>query len=75
MMLRSAARTDVGRKRRANEDCYAIAAELGYYAVADGMGGHRAGQLARGVGRTDEPGRAGPEEVEPPGEAHFEIRR
>ena len=46
MILRSAARTDVGRKRRTNEDCYAIAAELGYFVVADGMGGHRAGQLA-----------------------------
>ena len=46
MILRSAARTDVGRRRRANEDCYSIAAELGYFVVADGMGGHRAGQLA-----------------------------
>jgi protein phosphatase len=46
MILRSAALTDVGRRRRANEDCYAIAAELGYFVVADGMGGHRAGQLA-----------------------------
>jgi protein phosphatase len=46
MILRSAARTDVGRRRRANEDSYAIAAELGYFVVADGMGGHRAGQLA-----------------------------
>jgi len=46
MILRSAARTDVGRCRRANEDCYAIAAEMGLYVVADGMGGHQAGQLA-----------------------------
>ena len=46
MILRSAARTDVGRRRRANEDCYAIVAELGYFVVADGMGGHKAGQLA-----------------------------
>jgi protein phosphatase len=46
MILRSAARTDVGRCRRANEDCYAIAAEMGFYVVADGMGGHQAGQLA-----------------------------
>jgi protein phosphatase len=46
MILRSAARTDVGRRRRANEDCYAIEAELGYFVVADGMGGHKAGQLA-----------------------------
>ncbi len=46
MIIRSAARTDVGRRRRANEDSYAIAAELGYFVVADGMGGHKAGQLA-----------------------------
>jgi len=46
MILRSAARTDVGLRRRANEDRYAIAAELGLYLVADGMGGHTAGQVA-----------------------------
>ena len=46
MILTAAARTDVGLRRSANEDCYAIAAELGYFVVADGMGGHKAGQLA-----------------------------
>jgi len=46
MILRSAARTDVGLRRRANEDRYAIAASLGLYLVADGMGGHTAGQVA-----------------------------
>ncbi|HXV37318.1 MAG TPA: Stp1/IreP family PP2C-type Ser/Thr phosphatase [Myxococcota bacterium] len=46
MLLRSAARSDVGSRRRVNEDCYAIAAEFGYFVVADGMGGHQAGQLA-----------------------------
>lgn len=46
MNLRAAARTDVGRKRRGNEDCYAAAADLGLYLVADGMGGHTAGQVA-----------------------------
>lgn len=46
MRLRAAALSDVGLRRRSNEDCYAVAAELGLYLVADGMGGHRAGQLA-----------------------------
>jgi protein phosphatase len=46
MSLRGAARTDVGLRRRANEDTYALAADLGLYLVADGMGGHTAGQVA-----------------------------
>ena len=46
MNLRSAALTDVGRRRKANEDCYALAPDIGLYLVADGMGGHAAGQLA-----------------------------
>jgi protein phosphatase len=46
MLLTAAASTDVGLRRRANEDRYALAPELGFYLVADGMGGHAAGQLA-----------------------------
>lgn len=46
MSLRGAARTDVGLRRRANEDTFALAPELGLYLVADGMGGHTAGQVA-----------------------------
>ncbi len=46
MLLRSAARTHVGMCRQANEDRYAIVPELGLYLVADGMGGHQAGQVA-----------------------------
>jgi len=46
MKLSAAARSDVGMRRTANEDAYALAPALGLYLVADGMGGHVAGQLA-----------------------------
>jgi protein phosphatase len=46
MNLRSAALSDIGLRRRTNEDCYAVAPDLGLYLVADGMGGHTAGQVA-----------------------------
>ncbi|MEE9607373.1 MAG: Stp1/IreP family PP2C-type Ser/Thr phosphatase [Myxococcota bacterium] len=46
MILRAAACTDVGLRRSSNEDCYALAGDLGLYLVADGMGGHSAGQVA-----------------------------
>ena len=46
MKLSAAARSDVGMRRTANEDAFALAPALGLYLVADGMGGHVAGQLA-----------------------------
>ena len=46
MNLRATALSDVGLRRRTNEDCYALAPDLGLYLVADGMGGHTAGQVA-----------------------------
>ena len=38
--------TDVGCKRSGNEDNYFVSDTLGLYIVADGMGGHQAGEVA-----------------------------
>ena len=45
-MLRAYGLTDKGRTRPTNEDCFAIQEELGLCVVADGMGGHNAGEVA-----------------------------
>lgn len=44
--IESAGITDVGRKRKNNEDSYLVDKDLGLFIVADGMGGHQAGEVA-----------------------------
>jgi serine/threonine protein phosphatase PrpC len=47
MALRRGAMTDIGRMRKNNEDRFLSAGRLA--AVADGMGGHRAGEVASAI--------------------------
>ncbi|MGD1975630.1 MAG: protein phosphatase 2C domain-containing protein [Desulfobacterales bacterium] len=46
IIVESASITDKGKKRKTNEDALILEDALGLYVVADGMGGHRAGDLA-----------------------------
>ncbi len=46
MRLITGAATDVGRVREGNEDAYLVDDAMGLVAVADGMGGHRGGEVA-----------------------------
>jgi PPM family protein phosphatase len=38
--------TDVGKQRTVNEDCTYVGLDVGLFLVLDGMGGHRAGEVA-----------------------------
>ena len=44
--IQAGARTDLGRVRKNNEDCYAIDASLQLYVLSDGMGGQAHGEVA-----------------------------
>ncbi len=46
IVIESAGITDRGKKRQANEDAMFLEDSMGLYVVADGMGGHLAGEVA-----------------------------
>jgi serine/threonine protein phosphatase PrpC len=74
MGIRAAGGTDVGCVRKHNEDSYLVDPDLGLFVVADGLGGHAAGEVAsqivvetvaRFVGETLEKDRTWPVEYDP----------
>jgi PPM family protein phosphatase len=44
--VESAGLTNIGRRRKINQDALLLDDQLGLYVVADGMGGHKAGEIA-----------------------------
>ncbi len=82
---RSIAVTDVGRKRAVNEDAYFADDRMGFYVVADGVGGHNKGEIASResidqlkmwvYGARAEIDRLVARCERGDGEAHWEIRR
>ena len=46
IIVQSAGFSDIGKVRRKNEDSYLLNEPIGLYVVADGMGGHRGGEMA-----------------------------
>jgi protein phosphatase len=49
MRILSAASTDPGLRRESNEDTFSLRPTLGLFVIADGMGGHAAGEVASHV--------------------------
>ncbi|HEY6080954.1 MAG TPA: protein phosphatase 2C domain-containing protein [Polyangiaceae bacterium] len=46
LSLKAAGRTDIGKRRQHNEDVVLVREDLGLFVVADGAGGHNAGEVA-----------------------------
>ena len=67
LVVYALAQTDPGKRRKQNEDSLLVLHDAGVYVVADGMGGHRGGQLAStlAVGAISEAFGAGRFEADP----------
>jgi len=50
--LKIAGKSDTGQKRKNNEDYFLVESDLGFMIVADGMGGHAAGEVASKLAST-----------------------
>ncbi len=46
ILVSAVGRTDPGRRRKHNEDAYLVMEDQGVFAIADGMGGYAAGEVA-----------------------------
>jgi protein phosphatase len=49
VVIRAHGQTDVGRRRKNNEDSILVKRDLGLFVVSDGMGGHEGGEVASDI--------------------------